>query len=226
MIFENIFSRSKKESKTPKPKIIVDTREKNSLIPSILINKGCEVDFQHLHVGDYIIKNTIIERKTVSDFISSMLNKRLNRQLNNLKDQKNKLLLIEGIDEQELYHQESNVHENAIRGYILSILLNYKIPILFTQNHEDSAKFLKVLALKPTKEREIGINDKPTPRNSKEQLQYLLEGFPNIGPKTAKKLLEEFGTFKNIILASQEDLEKLIGKKAESFKLSDKVYLE
>jgi Fanconi anemia group M protein len=227
MQFENIFSKSKKKEKPiTKPKIIVDTREKQSLVASNLIHEGCEVEYKILHVGDYIVKNTVIERKTISDFISSMLNKRLNRQLNNLKDQKSKLLLIEGIDEQELYHSESGVSENSVRGYLLSILLNYQIPILFTKNHEDTAKFLKVLALKPTKEREMGINDKPKPRNVKEQLQYLMEGFPNIGPKTAKKLLKEFGTFKNIINTPIEDLEKLIGKKSESFKLSEKVYRE
>jgi len=226
MVFENIFASSKKKKKPktlPKPKIIVDTREKQSLIPSLLINEGCEIEYRLLHVGDYIVKNTVIERKTLSDFIGSMLNKRLNRQLNSLKDQKNKLLLIEGIEEQ-LHENSPNINPNAIRGYILSILLNYQIPILFTKNQKDTAKFLKVLALKPEKEPEMGINDKPKPKNTKEQLQYLIEGFPGIGPKTAKKLLEKYGTIKNIINASEEDLEKLIGKKADTFKLSDVKY--
>jgi ERCC4-type nuclease len=226
MAFVDIFSKSenKKESNKPKPKIIVDTREKQSLVASNLINEGCEVVYQQLPVGDYIVRNTTIERKTISDFISSMLNKRLNRQLNALKTQKSKLLLIEGIDEHELYHEDSTIHPNAIRGYLLSIILNYQVPILFTKDHEDTAKFLKVLSMKPTKERDLGLNDKPKPRNVKEQLQYLVEGFPGIGPKTARKLLEEFGTLKNIINQPIENLEKLIGKKAESLKLIDKKY--
>lgn len=223
MALLDIFSKTKQqETKTiKKPKIIVDTREKQSLVASNLIHEGCEVEYKQLHVGDYIVNGTIIERKTVSDFQSSMLNKRLNRQLNALKTQKKKLLLIEGIDEQELYPDESGINPNAIRGYLLSILLNYQVPILFTKDHEDTAKFIKVLALKPSKESEIGLNDKPKPRNVKEQLQYIVEGFPNIGPKTARKLLEEFGTFKDIINAPMEELEKLIGKKAKSFELKD-----
>ena len=224
MIFENIFSK-KKNQKIKKPiKIVVDTREKNSLVISELMGLGIEIEFKQLHIGDYIVKNTVIERKTVSDFTSSMVNKRLIRQLKNLQKKKRKLLLIEGIDEQELYSEESAVNENAIRGFLLSITLNYQVPILFTKDCEDTAKFLKVLALKPDKEREMGINDKPRPRNVKEQLQYILEGFPGIGPKTARKLLDEYKTFRNIINEDINKLHKLIGKKAEVFKLLDEVY--
>ncbi|MAG07249.1 hypothetical protein CMI46_00340 [Candidatus Pacearchaeota archaeon] len=231
MKFENIFQKSEKETieketNKPKPKIIVDTREKQSLIVSELVHQGAEIEFKHLSIGDYIIKNTVIERKTINDFISSMLNKRMIRQLQNMQPLKSKLLIIEGIDEYELYHEESGVNENAIRGFLLSIVLNFQVPIIYTKDYEDTAKFLIVLAKKPDKEREMGINDKPRPRNVKEQLQYLIEGFPGIGPKTARKLLEEFKTIKNIINTPIEDLEKLIGKKSESFKLSEKVYSE
>jgi ERCC4-type nuclease len=225
MAFQDIFSKQKRKTKTDKkPKVIVDSREKQALVISYLVKEGCEVEIKQLAVGDYIVKGTVIERKTISDFISSMINKRLIRQLNSLKTQKNKILLIEGIDEYELYHKDSEINENAIRGFLLSIILNYQVPILFTKDAEDTAKFLKVLAKKPAKESEMGINDKPRPRNVKEQLQYLLEGFPGIGPKTARKLLEEYGTLKKIINTPIEDLEKLIGKKAEIFKLSERVY--
>src|SRR3972149_6412662 len=47
-----------------KPKIIVDYREKNSMIPAELISNGCEIEFQNLSVGDYVVENTAIERKT------------------------------------------------------------------------------------------------------------------------------------------------------------------
>jgi len=225
MAFLDIFTRNIEKQKTNiKPKIIVDMREKQSLVISSLIENNFEIEFKQLHVGDYIVKNTIIERKTISDFISSMLNKRLIRQLKNLQKVKSKILLIEGIDEHELYHENSTVNENAIRGMLLSIILNYNIPILFTKNHEDTAKFLKVLSQKPNKEKEIGINDKPKPRDVKEQLQYILEGFPGIGPKTAKKLLTEYKTLKEILNTDIEELKELIGKKAKVFEILDNNY--
>lgn len=225
MAMLDIFSKTKtKQKEIIRPKVIVDTREKQSLVASELIHEGCEVEFKHLHIGDYVIKDVVIERKTVSDFIGSMINGRLRKQLQNLQQVKNKLLLIEGIEEQELYNEENNVNENAIRGFILSILLNYKIPIVYTKDYEDTAKFIKVLAKKPSKEQEFGINNKPKPRDKKEQLQFIIEGFPGIGPKNAKKLLNEFKTIKNITNAPLEKIEELIGKKAEIFKLLEEPY--
>jgi len=221
----DIFLRKKEIIKEEsKIKIIVDNRERNSLVFSELSKLGFPIEFQQLPIGDYIVKDTVIERKTISDFLGSMLNKRLIKQLKNMQPLKSKFLIIEGIDEHELYHSESHINENAIRGFLLSIILNFKIPIIYTKDYADTAKFLIVLAKKSSKEIEAGINDKPKPRDVKEQLQYILEGFPGIGPKTARKLLEEFGTLKEIINTPIEKLEKLIGKKAESFKLSDKKY--
>jgi Fanconi anemia group M protein len=60
----------------------------------------------------------------------------------------------------------------------------------------------------------------------KEQQQIILEGFPGIGPKTAKKLLIKYKTIKNIMNTSLEDLQKDIGKKANIFKILDEHYLE
>lgn len=226
MSFHDIFSKEKIIPKKNKPlgKITIDIREKNSLVASELIKLGLEIEFKQIEVGDYIIKNTFIERKTVSDFISSMINRRLIRQLQDLQQVESKLLLIEGINEQELYHEESSINENAIRGFLLSISLNYKIPIIYTKDYSDTAKFLDVLARRLEKDRELSLNPRRKSFNKSEQMQFIIEGFPGIGPKTAKKLLEEFGTIKNIINADVQDIEKIIGKKAEIFKLVDRNY--
>lgn len=214
----SIFSR-KKVKIIEKPRIIIDYREKNSLIPSELINLGLEIEFKDLKVADYIIKGVAIERKTISDFISSMKNRRLLKQLEELTQYKDKLLIVEGIDEQELYTDSwdgNGMHPNSIRGFLLSILLKYKIPIIFTKNYEDTSRFLSVLSKR--KPRNIPLNVKKKNLNKKEQLQFMIEGFPGIGPKTAKKLLKEFRTIKNIINTPEEDLKKVIGKKAENMK--------
>ena len=212
----NIFSRRK--TKLPeKPKIEIDYREKNSLVVSELIALGLEVEVKELKVADYLVNGTAIERKTVSDFISSMKNGRLLRQLEELKQYESILLVVEGIDEQELYTDSEEVvgmHPNSVRGFLLSILLNYKVPVIFTKNYEDTARFISVLSRKKPKETPLNVTKKFL--SMKEQTQYILEGFPGIGPKTAKKLLKKFKTIKNIINAPEEDLKKEIGKKADN----------
>ena len=48
-------------------------------------------------------------------------------------------------------------------------------------------------------------------------MQFILEGFPGIGPKTAKKLLKEFKSLKNLFNSPTEKLQEVIGKKGEIF---------
>lgn len=203
--------------------IIADKREKNSLVISELIENKADVEIKHLKVADYILGDIAIERKTVKDFISSMLNKRLLRQLEELKQYPKQLLIIEGLEEKELYNEEKTqgIHPNAIRGMLLSILLKFQIPILFTKNYKDTANFLLVLEKRLSKpENEISLKVKKRASSLQEQQQFVLESFPGIGPKTAKNLLKKFKTIKKIINASIEELikAKLNRKKAETLK--------
>lgn len=204
-------------SKNPNEKIIIDHREKNSLVYIQLNKMGFETEFRELKVGDYIVKGVVIERKTISDFLSSMINKRLLKQIQELQQYKNKLLIIEGISEQELYEEKNfSINPNAIRGFLLSILLKHKIPTAYTKNSEDTAKFISVLSKKKPTSISLKANKRNLSKNG--QLEFILEGFPNIGPKKAKLLLEKFGSIQNIILAPTEELEKILGKYAYSIR--------
>lgn len=215
-IFSN--KRIKKKEEEPKEKITIDYRERNSLVASHLVKIGFEIEFKELKIGDYIVKDTIIERKTVQDFLNSMINHHLANQIEELKQYENKLLIIEGISEQDIYTENSRgINANAVRGFILSILLKHKIPIVFSKNSEDTAKFINVLS-KKGEDNKINLNAKKKTLDKKEQLQFIIESFPGIGPKKAKKLLEKFGTIQNIILSSTEDLKEILGIQAESIK--------
>ena len=219
----DIFSK-KKIKKNKKPVIIADIHEKNSFIIPELIDSGCQVKTKKLETGDYIINNIIIERKTIPDFISSMLSKRIIPQLLSLQKYKRKLLIIEGIDEEYLYHDKSKskLHANSIRGFLLSIILEYNIPIILTHNCKDTAIYLNLLAKKQKKP--SSLNPKRKAKSLKEQLQYVLEGFPGIGPKSSQKLLKKYKTIKNIINQPLENLKADIGKKAEILKLLTESY--
>ncbi len=224
--FLDIFSkkplRIKKE--ISKPKIIIDYREKNSLVVSSLIKLGFETELRELKVADYIVKDIAIERKTISDFHQSMINKHLSNQIEELKQYENRLIIIEGLENRELYndYQMNGINANAIRGFLLSITLKHKIPVIFTKNSFDTAKFIEVLSKKKAKEASLNVTKKNL--NKKEQMQFIIESFSGIGPKNAKKLLEKLGNLKNIFNSSQEELEKVIGKKAEIFNLVEEKY--
>ncbi len=202
-------------------KIIIDIHEKNSLVISELVSQQMEIEVKKIPVADYIIGNIAIERKTVSDFISSMINKRLARQLEEMKQYPKQLLVIEGIEEQELYsdNQEKGIHPNAIRGMLLSILLEFNIPIILTKDYQDTAKFLILIKKRQEREpKQISLKVKKKTLDLAEQQQFIIEGFPGIGPATAKALLKKFKTIRNIINAKPQQLEKIIRKKTSLMK--------
>ncbi len=218
---QDIFSSNPLKKKIINPiKVVVDYREKNSLVASELIDLGLNVEFKELKVADYIVRDVAIERKTVSDFLGSMLNKRLLKQIEDLKQYKNKLILIEGIDEQEVYSNSKEyrgIHPNSVRGFLLSIVLKHKIPLLFTKDSKDTANFIALIAKKQNKEMSLNVSKKSF--NKKEQMRFILEGFPGIGPKKSEEILKEFKTLKNFVNAPIESLKKVLGKKAEKIKL-------
>lgn len=215
-IFDVFAVEKTKDIKETKEKIIIDYREKNSLVASNLAKLGFTIEFRELKMGDYLVKDVVIERKSVRDLLSSLINKRVFKQIEELKQFENKLLLIEGISEQEIYtDNDKGINGNAIRGFLLSVVLKHKVPLIFTKNSEDTAKFISVLSKK--KKGEHSLNGRKKSFNKNEQLQFIIEGFPGIGPKKAKGLLKKFGTIQNVINASLEDLKKILGKKAEIF---------
>lgn len=193
--------------------IIVDSREFKSKVVKELFNN--DVDFQslQLQVGDYLIgENICIERKSTKDFIDSLVDKRLFEQLNNMKNEyKKPLIIVEG---GENIYSVRKVHPNAIRGLITTILLDYNIPIIFSKDEIDTASFLINLQKKEDKQ------PKPLTKVEKkittvEVQENIIQSFPGIGIKAGKKLLNHFKTLKKIFNASVEELIEVdgIGKK-------------
>ena len=214
MVFYNIFKKDKeKPEKENKTKIIIDNREKNSLVIANLIKQQADIELKQLEIGDYIIGEIIIERKAYFDFISSMINKRIFQQLEEIKKFPQYFLIIEGSEEQI----ESKNLKKAAKGLILSIITKYKIPILFAKDEEETAEIILILANKQEKS-SFSLRPSRSFRSMEEQKQFILEGFPQIGPQTAKALLEKFKTLKEIFNSSEENLKEILGKKYEKFK--------
>jgi ERCC4-type nuclease len=209
MPFHDIFSLGKEKNKNKTPptsKILVDNHEKNSLVPSELAKQNIPYEFQHLNIGDYIVNDIVIERKTLPDLKSSIINKRIFEQLKNIRQYPRCFLLIE-TNEEEI--------DRVSKGFILSAAINYQIPVIFSKNEEDTASYLALLAKKKEKT-EISLRQK-LPLSEKEQKQFILEGFPGIGQATAKELTQKFKSIKNIINAPKEELEEILGKKTDAF---------
>jgi Fanconi anemia group M protein len=201
-MINDIFSKTP-TTKNPKTPITIDHREKNSLVPAELYSQNFKIEFKQLPIGDYLINDTIIERKEINDFIQSIKSKRIFKQLEEIKQYPNYLLIIEG----NIYTQKT-LHPNSLRGAILSAATSYKIPIIFVQHPKETAQYISILAKKEkSKHPPIPTPIKTNFTNQSWQI-HILESFPGIGTKTAEKLLQKFKTLKQIFNLSEETLHK------------------
>ncbi len=191
--------------------VYADHRESTCNVIDFLESMGCTVKKAQLETGDYVISGKVaVERKTASDFLSSLMDGRLFSQLINLSEAyEQPLLLIEGTPN-ELFAL-SNIHKHAIIGALTSIALNYRVPVLFTENERGTAEFIYVIAkrLQSEKERDIALRKGKPGLTLAEQQRYVAESLPLVGPKTAKRLLEHFGSLHSLFNAELHELEKL-----------------
>lgn len=211
-------------------KIIVDHRESRSPVMRFLTQKDVMVEPQQLDVGDYIVSSRIgIERKTVDDFLGSLIEGKLFVQMKNLRATYSRpLLLIEG----EGLLTKRNMSHNAIFGSIAAIIVDFGIPIVTTQTPQETADFLSVMAQREQKEgdRAVAIRGEKIGHTLSEQQQFLVEGLPNVSAVLAQRLLQHFGSIRALANATEEDLCKIpgIGKliAADILKILNAEYLK
>jgi len=200
-------------------KIQIDYRE-TKIIKKFLAKNKIEYEIKQLPTADFIINGIGIERKTQMDFLNSIIDKRIINQLIVLKENfKMPLLIIEG--EENLY-EIRNFSPNSIRGMLTSIIIDYKVPILYTRSPKDTASLLISILKKLEKTKKpVGMLTKRKPLTLKEQQEFIIESLPKIGPTISKNLLKKFKTVKNIMNANEKELqeiEKIGPKKAREIK--------
>ncbi len=193
-----------------KLKVLIDTREKGSNISKKLVELGMDVKVKTLATADIIVSDKVgIERKTIPDFVNSIIDKRIFTQLRDLKNNfETPLIILEG--EEDIYSVR-NIHPNAIRGMLATIVSSFKIPILRTKDSLDTVELIKAIAKREQsqEEKDIAIRTDKIPMTTKEQQEFIIESLPMIGPSLAKALLRKFKTVRNIINAPQKELEEV-----------------
>jgi DNA excision repair protein ERCC-4 len=191
-------------------RIVVDEREKKSGIPDLLKAVGIRLEIKTLPVGDYIVApETIVERKSISDLVSSIFDGRLFDQCNRLKEHfAHPIILIEGdVDEIE------QIVENPLvfYGALSAIAIDFKIPIVPTPSAIHTAKLL--VSMCSRKEISKGPFLKKIKKSDDLQRQQLsvLCSLPGVGEKLATRMLERFGSPARTLSATFAELAKVEG---------------
>lgn len=193
-------------------KIIVDKRERNLDILEGLSGSGVLINFAQLPVGDYILSDRMcVERKTVRDFESSIINARLFDQVERLDHSfKKPILLLEGED------SEFTMNPNVVLGAIISLYSDYNVQVIRSRDYAETVSTLARLAEREQEERREPrlLGSKRAYTNSQWQL-LILSSIPGIGPKLARALVGRFKTVKRVVSAKPDELMKVdkIGEK-------------
>jgi Fanconi anemia group M protein len=205
-------NKEQKEAEEPgkmPAKIFVDSRERE--MAKLLESLGIEVTVKNLEVGDYVVSDRVaIERKTAQDFVASIIDPERNlfRQIADLaRTYDRPVLILEGRD---LYTTQMNA--GSIRGAMISVAVDYGVPIIPTDNKNETVAVIALLARREMREgREPKVHGHKTARTLKEQQEYLISAISSVGPTVAKNLLKHFGSVEKIMTASSEQLQE-VGK--------------
>ncbi|ELZ31173.1 Hef nuclease [Halogeometricum pallidum JCM 14848] len=194
--------------------IVVDQRELDSSIAKDLSTRdGVETRLETLAVGDYVLSDRVaVERKSVSDFLDTLTggDRSLFEQVGDLsRAYARPLLILEG----EGLYEERNIHPGAIRGALASLAVDFDVSVLQTRDEADTAELLLTVASREQTERDrsVSVHGGKSTKTLTEQQEYVVSSIADIGPVTARNLLEAFGTVEAVMTAREDDLLEVSG---------------
>ena len=191
-------------------RIVADERERKSGIPALLESAGLRLEVKTLPVGDYIVASeTVVERKSIRDLVSSVFDGRLFDQCSRLKEHfEHPVVLMEGnVDEID------EITENPLifYGAVSAVVMDFKIPVIPTPSALHTAKLLVSLcSRKGTRPGPYLKKIKQSPDLRGQQLSVLCS-LPGVGEKFAVRMLERFGTPAKVFASSASDLSRVEG---------------
>jgi len=122
--------------------VILDHREASSTLSAYLSSLGMSVKFENLETGDILLtKDILIERKTSRDLLTSIIDQRLFKQCQRMRQSSNQPILLI-----ELGEIGNSVHPNAVLGALAHVSLDLGVPILTTKDSMESAHLIYLIA--------------------------------------------------------------------------------
>ena len=189
--------------------VVIDQRELDSSIAKDLsTHDGVVTRLETLAVGDYVLSDRVaVERKSAADFVDSMLDadRSLFEQVGELsRAYARPVVIVEG---ENLYGQR-DIDPNAIRGALSALAVDFGVSVLRTEGETDTTELLATIARREqeTRDHEVSVHGEKTTKTRAEQQEYVVSSIADIGPITARSLLEHFGSVEAVMTADEEAL--------------------
>jgi DNA excision repair protein ERCC-4 len=132
--------------------IVIDTREQE---PYAFKGCGVKVIRRALPAGDYSIEgheeSVAVERKTLEDFVSTVIRSRgrFFKELRRLSAYDASCVVVEA-DLRDILggRYRSGAHPNSVLGTLLSIIVDFDIPVFFCSDRQAACRFVEGFLLR------------------------------------------------------------------------------
>lgn len=193
--------------------IICDTTESRCGIPHLLSERpNVRAELRDLDLGDYQIgERAVIERKSASDFIASIMDRRIFAQMEMMTASCDiAVVLVEG----DVFASRSAIEPAALEGALSWIAVLSGAQLMFSGSAAQSASMIATMARHC--QQGLGYipalrSGKPTATQASVITRYVLEGLPGVGATTAITLAKHFQTIQAVANASLDDLKSVDG---------------
>ncbi len=194
------------------PRVVADERERQSGVPERLSKLDVRVYFSQLAVADYVVNPEIAaERKSISDFVSSVYDGRLFAQASALASSYRKPYIIVEGDVTKVGGMVKNLA--SYYGALAAVTLAYDLRLMHTANADETALAIASL-VKNSRARPIPPGLMQPPPKSKDEAQqqlYFVSSLPGVGMKLAKRMLGRYGTPRRVVALTEAQLSMIPG---------------
>ncbi|MBI4439135.1 hypothetical protein HY640_04340 [Candidatus Woesearchaeota archaeon] len=177
--------------------IYADIHEPPALID--ILKKNITVKVIKNDAGDYIFDDTAIERKTLSDFFSSVVSGRLYTQLERMMNFRS-YLFVEGFFDFSYVNNPGCLYSS-----LRSITIDMDVRVIFTKDIVDTASTIKRIYYSRFHQPRCKVPDRGNPQFSH------LKAFFGTSPGKLTKLLAEFKSLRQLANADRRTITAIRG---------------
>jgi ERCC4-type nuclease len=186
-------------------KVQIDNREPEkvqSYLKTRFEEEGCEVEICQLEVGDIVFPEYgyCIERKTVPDFFGSCRSRRLDTQLEQMRQYPHYMILIVG-QAGFFVFDKCKIPGPEYFSYYRKFAIQSNCPVVQVDNQTYMWYFLRSLMHHIADLPQVEVYGRRIHSNHKNARIGVLTCIPGIGEKKAEAILDKYGTVYHVMNA-------------------------
>jgi len=207
--------------------LVIDSREKSKLA-ELVIQKAKALNIQHekrwIEIGDYIYDDVCFEAKSTTDFLGSVMTKRLWTQIDNMdRHYKTNVVIIHGSLDEAIMNVIENSESkmpigtrsimlnNKFLGAIGRLILDTDVKPVWVETEEEAALVITAVCKMKPITRDV-IAPQVFKRLTTDDLRLdLLSSIKGVSIKKAKELIKQFGSIMEIGECSAYELQAIEG---------------